>query len=432
MVADWVLPATGLAAMALAAAALVPVRGFLAGNRMWFALGWLASEFAPWLAALATAGCALLVRKATYDDAEPTRLAAMLCAAAAAGLFVAHRRARHARPALEAALREQLGANYPDRIPAPRRAVVGAASPIHPSPLSLPRLRVRNLGVERIANVPYPGGDERNTLDVYRPAAGCHDAPVLLQIHGGDWIGGDRRRQAQPLVHHLASLGWLVVTASYRLSPAARLPAHLIDCKSALAWIRGHAAALGGDPTFVAVSGGGAGAHLAALLALTFDQRDLQPGFEHVDSRPAACVALHGVYDLADRSHHFAAPRTRLRWLGTHVMPSAAERDPLAWDLVSPLARVRNDAPPFFVLHGTHDSLSPVAGARQFVSCLRSVSCEPVVYAELPGAHHGWDTLVTHRSLQTAQAVALFLEWCAARHFRERGPHRDSADRACS
>jgi acetyl esterase/lipase len=431
MATQWILPGLGLAVVAVTAAALVPPgRRLFAGNKAWFALAWFGSEFAPWLAACVLAGVVLVARQAVRDGSDPTEFAALLLLVSLAGLLIVHLRARRAGAVLESALQAELGSAYAEGIEHTRRRRVckGPAAP----QLLLPLPLRRAVGVERIADVPYPGGHERNTLDVYRPARGCHAAPVLLQLHGGNWVAGDRRRQSLPLVHHLASLGWLVVAANYRLGPSVRLPAHLIDCKSALAWIRGHAAALGGDPGFVAVTGGGAGAHLAALLALTFDRQDLQPGFEHVDTRPAACVALHGVYDLADRSRHFAARRKRMRWLCTHVMPGTAAEDLGAWDLVSPVARVRADAPPFFVLHGTHDSLSPVAGAREFVRHLREVSPQPVVYGELPGAQHAWDTAVSHRSLQTAHAVARFLEWCAGRHYRLHGPYRDSTDRAWS
>ena len=61
----------------------------------------------------------------------------------------------------------------------------------------------------------------------------------------------------------------MTVTINYRLSPKATWPDHLVDCKRALAWVRDHIADYGGDPSFIAVSGGSAGGHLCAMLALT-------------------------------------------------------------------------------------------------------------------------------------------------------------------
>jgi acetyl esterase/lipase len=149
--------------------------------------------------------------------------------------------------------------------------------------------------------------------------------------------GGHQRQQSLPMLHHLAAQGWLVAAPNYRLGPQSRMPAALVDCKAAFAWLRALAESLGGDPSFIAVAGSGAGAHLASLLALSFDDDSLQPGFEHVDPRPAACVALDGVYDLADRHGRRFGRRARLRWLASHVMSGPlAREDARSWESASP------------------------------------------------------------------------------------------------
>jgi acetyl esterase/lipase len=101
-------------------------------------------------------------------------------------------------------------------------------------------------------------------------------------------------------------------------------------------------------------------------------------------------------------------------WLEKYVMPASPTADPAAWNLASPITQVRADAPPFFVLHGTHDSLASTAEARHFVERLRVVSRQPVAYAELPGAQHAWDTFRSVRAMHSVHAVARFLEWCVA------------------
>ena len=95
------------------------------------------------------------------------------------------------------------------------------------------------------------------------------EAPVFIYIHGGAWVMGNKREQGLPLLYELARRGWVTVTINYRLSPKATWPDHIVDCKRAVAWVRDHIAEYGGDPRFVTVSGGSAGGHLAALLALT-------------------------------------------------------------------------------------------------------------------------------------------------------------------
>jgi acetyl esterase/lipase len=204
------------------------------------------------------------------------------------------------------------------------------------------------------------------------------------------------------------------VAVNYRLSPQARFPDHLVDCKRALAWIRRNVKEYGGDPAFVAVTGGSAGGHLAALMALTCNDRALQPGFERVDTSIAACVPFYGVYDFIDRAgvRHDAGKMVQL--LTRSVMPCPPRVDPVLWDLASPITHVRPDAPPFFVLHGTHDSLAKVEEAREFVARLRAVSRSPVAYAELPGAQHAWDFFHSVRSIHSVHAVGRFLEWVHA------------------
>jgi acetyl esterase/lipase len=87
----------------------------------------------------------------------------------------------------------------------------------------------------------------------------------------------------------------------------------------------------------------------------------------------------------------------------------------------SPIREVRADAPPFFVLHGTDDSLIPVGEAQEFVDELRSVSKSPVAYAELPNAQHAFDIFGSPRAHQSAEAVARFLSWVYATGYLNRG-----------
>lgn len=237
---------------------------------------------------------------------------------------------------------------------------------------------------------------------------------MLLQIHGGAWMLGNKHEQALPLVYHLAARGWVVVTPNYRLSPRARFPDHLVDCKRALAWVRRNIAAYGGDPNFVAVTGGSAGGHLTALIALTANDAHLQPGFEAVDTTVAAAVPFYGVYDFTDRHGLNGSGAAMVRWLEKSVMPCSPQQDAGLWDLASPIAQVRRDAPPFFILHGTHDSLASVEEARHFAGQLRAISAQPVVYAELRGAQHAWDIFRTVRAMESVRAVARFLEWARA------------------
>jgi acetyl esterase/lipase len=410
---SWILLALVALGLLMTSSALVRADRLGWGNMLWFVSGWLTGELALFHllgSALLLAGFALAT---DAFHAAPGRIALGLAAISWAGLLLAQWRARPTGRILEQALQEGLGRDYRDSIPEPRRALLRDAIPCRElvAPFAL-----RTQDVEWIRNLAYADGHERHALDVYRPASGCSGAPVLLQIHGGGWMFGNKHEQALPLIYHLAARGWIVVTPNYRLSPRARFPDHLVDCKRALAWVRRNVAGYGGDPGFVAVTGGSAGGHLTALVALTANQPRLQPGFEDVDTSVAAAVPFYGVYDFTDRHGLKGSGAAMVQWLERTVMPCPPAADPQLWDLASPIAQLRGDAPPFFILHGTHDSLASVAEARLFSAALREASAQPVVYAELPGAQHAWDVFRSLRAMESVHAVARFLEWARARH----------------
>jgi acetyl esterase/lipase len=245
-------------------------------------------------------------------------------------------------------------------------------------------------------------------LDVFRPRTPGQRRPAIVQIHGGAWISGLKWLQGVPLLGHLAASGWVGFNVDYRLSPRAAFPAHLVDVKRAIAWVREHADEYGVDPSFVVVTGGSAGAHLAALVGLTADDARYQPGFEDADTSVAAVVALYGIYDLTERRRPLG--RTFKRALERWVLKVPyGEREDAFVD-ASPIERVRADAPPFFVVHGTADSVAPIEGARAFVERLREATQAPVEYLEIPGAGHAFDIMPSHRTAAAVEAATDFLQ----------------------
>jgi acetyl esterase/lipase len=411
--ASWALLTLTALGLLMTITALVRADRLGWGNMFWFLSGWLTSELALLHLMMSALVAAAFVLATDALQAAPGRIAVGLMLVSWAGLALVQWRARSTGQVLEQALQSGLGADYRQHIPAARRAALRDAVPLQElaKPFSL-----RNRDVEWIRDVAYADGHARHVLDIYRPAGGCTGAPVLLQIHGGGWVFGNKHEQALPLIYHLAARGWIVVAPNYRLSPGARFPDHLVDCKRALAWVKRNVANFGGNPGFVAVTGGSAGGHLTALVALTANQPRLQPGFEDVDTTVAAAVPFYGVYDFVDRHRLKGSGAAMVQWLEKTVMPCSPRQDPAIWDLASPIAQVCRDAPPFFILHGTHDSMASVAEARQFAERLRAVSRQPVVYAELPGAQHAWDIFRSRRALESVHAVARFLEWVRAGH----------------
>ncbi|MGA2472889.1 MAG: alpha/beta hydrolase [Acidimicrobiales bacterium] len=275
----------------------------------------------------------------------------------------------------------------------------------------------KSRAVQTTCNIDYWGdGIRRHRLDVYRSRLATPEkAPVMVYIHGGAWIIGDKREQGKPMMYELVARGWVCVAINYRLSPKATWPDHIVDAKRAVAWVKEHIAEYGGDPSFIAVSGGSAGGHLCALLALSEGDPAFQPGFEGADTAVQACVPFYGVMDMTgspEGSGRFGAGL--LEMLEKTVMKTKESEHPELFRAASPTFRVRPDAPPFFVLHGANDTLVPVETARTFVERLRAVSREPVAYAELPLAQHAFDVLASLRCQATTSAVADFLEGARA------------------
>lgn len=381
-----------------------------------FFAGWLTTELAlhhiAWQLVLTLAFVALGAL-----EGWPGKLALAITFVSWAGLAWCYWRAREAEASVESALKATLGPDYRDRI-APD-VQVRLAPVVDWKQILLP-FPIRHPEVERIGNITYArnaGLDLK--LDVYRSRSRPQGCPTLLQVHGGGWVIGTKNEQGLPLMQQMAARGWVCVSVDYRLSPHATFPDHLIDLKYALRWIREHGAEYGADPNFVVVTGGSAGGHLSALVGLTGNEPEYQPGFEDVDTSVRACVPFYGVYDFTDRYGHY--PNKGLaELLEKRVMKAARHEAPEAYEKASPMSRVHAESPPFFVIHGDSDTLVPVDDARRFVALLRSSSKQPVAYAEIPGAQHAFEIFPSLRTTFVVHGVERFLAYVYSEYLQSR------------
>lgn len=338
----------------------------------------------------------------------PSLFALVLIGLSCMGLLRILVESRRADAIMEATLQQGLGADYARRIPESLRERLAERWSVRQRLLPLVIYDDR---VECIKDIVYSKADGIDLkLNVYRPkglpkGASC---PTVLFVHGGAWIIGSKDNQGKPLANRLAAHGWVVVSTNYRLSPRFTFPAHIIDVKSAIRWIREHGKEYGANPDFIVITGGSAGGHLASLAALTPNDPQYQPGFEHVDTRVQACVPFYGAYDFTDRQgiwkHTLLVPMVERFVFKKRVRDAHAE-----FDAASPTSRVRADAPPFFVIHGEMDSLVPVEEARLFVETLRAKSKAPVLYAEIPGAQHAFEVFPSERTGHVLAGVERFV-----------------------
>ena len=381
-----------------------------------FFAGWLTSELSGHHFAWQLAATLFFIWMGALD-AWPGQVGLATTLLSWAGLASLVPISRRSEPVVEASLAAGLGADYRSAILPEVAARMDAAGP---ATHTLNPFRFKHPDVEVNRDVAYlPDGDPKHRLDIYAPSEGAQNAPVLLQIHGGGWVIGNKREQALPLMYHLASRGWICVAANYRLSPRATFPDHLVDLKSAVHWIRGNIAKYGGDPDFVAATGGSAGGHLSSLLALTAGDPEYQPGFESVDTSVRACVPFYGIYDFTDE-YGLQVYSGLGGFVARTVMKKDRFEDRDAFRRASPLHRVHVGAPPFFVIHGSHDSLASVEEARHFTDVLRKVSHEPAIYAEIPGAQHAFELFHSLRTTHVVRAVDRFLSFVYSDYLRRR------------
>lgn len=279
-----------------------------------------------------------------------------------------------------------------------------------------PQLRYRSVlfpypyrlrdGVERVDDLSYAAD---LSLDVYRSTQDrAQRSPLLVHIHGGSWGGGNRRQMSQPLIQEMAHRGWIVASVDYPLVPAATFPDQMFALHRALRWFRDSADELGIDSSSIFVTGGSAGGHLAALLALT--DRDSDWSTRRSQEEPVAgAVVAYGVFDLLDRKD--------IRDFWPIVTDLLIKGDPLVepekFRLGSPIDHVGPGAPPFLVIHGVNDSLVPIVESEHFVTALRSVSEQPVAFARIGGATHAFDAVDSLRTQNLVAGAAAFLETVA-------------------
>lgn len=419
---SWTVLLLGLIGALFALCALVPIPGQTTSRlSMWhLGFGLPGSELSV---VLITIGAVLAGSGWALGAAErlPGRIGLALHALAMLGLFWAIWRGRGAFRVMDAVFRDAWGSGYAEEIAPSRRALLERK--LRPSRWWKP-FGYRHPAVDWRRHIPYVSdAHEQQYLDVMVPRAPAPGPrPVLLNIHGGGWVFGQKGTQAMPLLMHMASHGWLCVDADYRLSPGARMPAHIVDVKQAIAWTRQHAAEYGGDPRFIVITGGSAGGHLVALAGLTGNQSLLQPGFEAADTRVQVVVPFYGKFDLLGEHQPDAA---FAEFMTEKLMPGAREQHEALWRAMHPASHLDSiepeRAPPFLVLHGTHDQLIPLAEARWFVGELRRQYPGEVVYAELPYAHHAWDLAHSLRADLTIEAMQRYLELQYARWCRRQG-----------
>lgn len=253
-------------------------------------------------------------------------------------------------------------------------------------------------------DLPYAHLSPAQKLDIYWPAEGDGPFPVIVSIHGGAFMGGDKRDVQ--LVPMLAGLerGYAVVGVNYRMSGEAKFPALVHDVKAAIRWMRANAATYHFDPGRIAVWGGSAGGYLALMAGVTAGVAgldDLSLGNPAQPSDVQAVVAWFPPTNFllmdaqlaesglipADVEDHSAADSPESLLLGRKITAV-----PELVRAANPETYLRPGAPPLLIQHGLLDDTVPYQQSAIFVATACAILGEDHVTLDLfPGARHGHD-----------------------------------------
>lgn len=248
-------------------------------------------------------------------------------------------------------------------------------------------------GVTLSADVAYSTipGYRPMTLDVYG-AASDSLRPLVVFVHGGAWMVGDKRHSTEAftdfpaVLADFAARGFVIASIDYRLAREAPFPAAIDDVRAALRFLRANAHRYGIDAQRVALWGASAGAQLAALA--TLDCGRGPRGDDAANATQSDCVqaavAWFGVFDFATVPASMA-PRAVEVYLGCARDACAADRIEAA----SPIAHADGKDPPILLLHGDADRLVPLAQSQQLRARLAAAHV-PVTLEVIPGVGHGW------------------------------------------
>jgi acetyl esterase/lipase len=274
--------------------------------------------------------------------------------------------------------------------------------------------------IEQIAEIPFSSdGAAGPKLDLFRPRPATFRGarPLIIWLHGGGWMSGDKSRGVER-IFPLVRGGFVGASVQYRLSHEAIFPAQIHDAKCAVRFLRRHAGQYGIDPRRIGVWGASAGGHLASLLAVTGETRTLEGtrGWPDTSSAVQAACSWYGPSDLnwMDRFPPGIAPRlpsmTADSAEGRLVGGAVSERQEVV-AMANPVRYVHAAVPPVLLMHGDRDDCVPLASSEWFHAALVAKSV-PACLHVIPGGHHNAYLWGDHH----LELVREFFEW----HLRPR------------
>ena len=215
--------------------------------------------------------------------------------------------------------------------------------------------------IERFDDIAYGADPDWQMLDVYRPKGAELPLPVIVSIHGGAWVYGDKERY-QWYCMSLAQRGFVVVNFTYRLAPEFQFPASMEDTCAVFAWTVEHIAEYGGDAEHVFVVGDSAGGHMLGLFCNMCTNPVYRAKFDFAPPEgfvPTAVAVNCGAFNVLisdDPNDPFAA-------IMKDYLPRGGTEEEI--DLISVMPYVTADFPPAFLMtcdgDFLHDDAEPMS-----------------------------------------------------------------------
>ncbi|HEU5154271.1 MAG TPA: alpha/beta hydrolase [Gemmatimonadales bacterium] len=202
-------------------------------------------------------------------------------------------------------------------------------------------------GCNRVTkNISYDpaGTDSLTALDIYPPRFGGHH-PVVIFIHGGSYVEGDKSTEVGAKPKEFRSRGYVFVAVNYRLSPAVKHPVHIQNVAKAIAWVRHNIGRYGGDSTRLFVMGHSSGASMAALIAT--NERYLKAEGLDLNALSGAILLDGSAYDVPRRFSDDS--------LEAHRLLAIFGDDPAGWEDGSAIYHCQKGKgiPPFLMFYLT-------------------------------------------------------------------------------
>ncbi len=265
-------------------------------------------------------------------------------------------------------------------------------APLHTLSVAEARERMAARPIEGL-RTPEVAGVEDRAIDgpdgplrvrLYTPR-GSRPVPLLVFFHGSGFVVCSLDTHDVMCRNLCAGAGCVVASVDYRLAPEHKFPAAPDDCLAATRWAGANAAALGADPTRIAVGGDSAGGNLAAVTALRVRDEGGPALCAQVLIYPVTDYWTPGTPSYAENAEGYGLTRTGMEWFWNHYLARPEDaRHPHA----APLrATHQRDLPPALVVTAEYDPLRDEG--ELYAARLRDagVPTELVRYA---GMNHGF------------------------------------------